>query len=234
MDCFGKQGKSRARRDTINFELKMSINAEEQKLCYLKYFMDSEYQFTDEDREGLSTICHKNDFYVKEELQENIGKKYIYNHSLLDKQLPQYIVFYNKKERSKNSRKIEKIVNKNNLMSRNSLQFFRDYDQFKNFSQSVYSNDFQLKNIGITIYGNEIIHKTIYKKLVVKYDFSMLLLQDYEAIKAKIDFFKNKQLLELLGAQKIIIDREHLKNSTLSAMLGTKGSQRYRIHQRKI
>ena len=68
----------------------MSINKEEQKLCYLKYFMDSEYQFTDEDREGFSTICHKNDFYVKEELQENIGKKYIYNHSLLDKQLPIY------------------------------------------------------------------------------------------------------------------------------------------------
>ena len=222
MDCFGKHGKPRSRRDTINFELKMSINKEEQKLCYLKYFMDSEYQFTDEDREGFSTICHKNDFYVKEELQENIGKKYIYNHSLLDKQLPQYIVFYNKKERSKNSRKIEKIVNKNNLMSRNSLQFFRDYDQFKNFSQSVYSNDFQLKNIGITIYGNEIIHKTIYKKLVVKYDFFYVLLQDYESIKAKIDFFKNKQLLELLGAQKIIIDREHLKNSTLSAMLGQK------------
>ena len=205
--------------DNINDELKRSINRDEQKKCYLKFLLKPEYEFSDDDSENFINLCHRNDYYIKEELQENIGRKFIHNVSILEKELPTYIIFYNKDCKPKN-KNIESSIEKNSLMNRQSLKIFRNYEQFKNFVSSLYTNEFQVKYIGINIYDTEINHRSIYKKLQVKYDFFYVELKDYEIVKGKIDFFKNKQLLELLGAKTIIIDRNHLKNNILSIMLG--------------
>ena len=107
------------------------------------------------------------------------------------------------------------------MLSRNSIRIFRDSENFKTFLYNdVYQNEFQKKNINVTIYGDNMVNKSIYKKLNVKYDFYYVLLDDYETTQAKIDFLKNKQILELLGAEKIVIDREYLANKVISHMIG--------------
>ena len=139
----------------------------------------------------------------------------------MDKLLPTYLIFHNKQESIKKHNKIRKLINKNDLLSRNSIRIFRDSENFKTFLYNdVYQNEFQKKNINVTIYGDNMVNKSIYKKLKVKYDFYYVLLDDYETTQAKIDFLKNKQILELLGAEKIVIDREYLANKVISHMIG--------------
>ena len=117
----------------------------------------------------------------------------------MDKILPTYILFNNKNTNKKKWKKIKKIIIRNDLSSRNSIKIFKDLEEFNEYKNNyVYSNNFQRQNINITIYGDSVIHKTIYKKLKIKYDFYYINLKQYEEIKTKITFLKNKQLLELL------------------------------------
>lgn len=202
-------------------DLSKSISTDEMKLCYLKYLLEKDYEFTQEQIQDFHNLVAYKHFYIKEEENENIGKKYIHNHQNMDKILPTYIIFHNKQVNVKKHDKIKKLINKNDLLSRNSLKIFRDCEHFNNFLiNDVFHNEFQKKNINVTIYGDNLVNKSIYKKLRVKYDFYYVLLNDYETTRAKIDFLKNKQILELLGAEKIVIDREYLSNKVISHMIG--------------
>lgn len=202
-------------------DLSKSISTDEMKLCYLKYILEKNYEFTQEQIQDFHNLVTYKHFYIKEEENENIGKKYIHNNENMDKLLPTYIIFHNKQVNVKKHDKIKKIINKNDLLSRNSLRIFRDCEHFNNFlTNDVYQNEFQKHNINVTIYGDNLVNKSIYKKLRVKYDFYYVLLNDYETTRAKIDFLKNKQILELLGAEKIVIDREYLSNKVISHMIG--------------
>lgn len=202
-------------------DLSKSISTDEMKLCYLKYILEKNYEFTHEQIQDFHNLVTYKHFYIKEEENENIGKKYIHNNENMDKLLPTYIIFHNKQVNVKKHDKIKKIINKNDLLSRNSLRIFRDCEHFNNFlTNDVYQNEFQKHNINVTIYGDNLVNKSIYKKLRVKYDFYYVLLNDYETTRAKIDFLKNKQILELLGAEKIVIDREYLSNKVISHMIG--------------
>ena len=209
------------RHRRFSTDLNNSISTDEMKLCYLKYILDKDYEFTKEQIQDFDSLLTHKHFYIKEEENENIGKNYIHNNENMDKLLPTYLIFHNKQESIKKHNKIRKLINKNDLLSRNSLRIFRDCEHFKNFlSNDIYHNEFQKKNINVTVYGDNMVNKSIYKKLKVKYDFYYVLLDDYEATHAKIDFLKNKQILELLGAEKIVIDREYLANKVISHMIG--------------
>ena len=203
-------------------ELNNCINDEERKNCYLKFILDEDFKFSESNIVDFNILVTKKYHYIKEEENENLGNKLINQNEQLNKILPTYILFYNKPNVTKQYKKINRIISKNDLASRNSFKYFRDYDEFTNFiNKDVLSNDFQKNNFNVTLFGKEIIHKSIYKKMRVKYDFYYVLLNDYEATTAKIDFLKNKQLLELLGAEKIVIDRTFIKNKIISNMIGT-------------
>lgn len=202
-------------------ELEKSINIEEEKLCYLKYFVNNDYYFTDNDIYNIKRINTKEKFFFIEESNNNIGENLLNNNSQLDKILPTYILFNNKRKNKKKWKKIKKIITRNDLSSRNSIKIFKDLEEFNEYKNNyVYSNKFQKENINITIYGDSIIHKTIYKKLKIKYDFYYINLEHYEQIKTKITFLKNKQLMELLGAEIILIDRQHLSKTINSHIIG--------------
>ena len=202
-------------------ELENSMNIQEEKLCYLKYFVNKNYELSEDDIYNIKRINTKEKYFFIEESTDNIGELLINNNSQLDKILPTYILFNNKNTNKKKWKKIKKIIIRNDLSSRNSIKIFKDLEEFNEYKNNyVYSNNFQRQNINITIYGDSVIHKTIYKKLKIKYDFYYINLEQYEEIKTKITFLKNKQLLELLGAEVILIDRQHLSKTINSHIIG--------------
>ncbi len=217
----------------LTTELHNCINDEERKNCYLKFILDQDFNFSDSNMVDFNNLVTKNYYYIQEEENENLGNKLINQNNQLNKMLPTYILFYNKPNVTKQYRKINNIISRNDLASRNSFKYFQDYDEFTNFiDNDVLVTDFQKNNFNVTLFGKEIIHKSIYKKMRVKYDFYYVLLNDFEATTAKIDFLKNKQLLELLGAEKIVIDRTFIKNKIISNMIGT-GNENIEHHQEK-
>ena len=73
------------------------------------------------------------------------------------------------------------------------VTIYRDGSRFPILSTNENElTDFQKNNFNVTLFGKDIIHKSIYKKMRVKYDFYYVLLNDFEATTAKIGFLKNK------------------------------------------
>jgi hypothetical protein len=207
----------------LHMELVRSINAGEKKLCYLKYLIDKDYKFSNDDINEIKKLNNKTNYFFLEDADNNmnIGKELISNHQYINNLLPTYIIFRNKGHNKRKWKRVTKKIIRSDLTSRNSIKFFKDMDEFNdNMDKYIYTNDFQRENIKVSIYGDNIVHKSIYKKLRVKYDFYYVNIADYEAVQTKITFLKNKQLLELLGAEHIIIDRHNLSSSINSHIVG--------------
>lgn len=222
MDTLRRKRRRSQNVNKFNLELYNSINDEERKLCYLKFILDPTYVFNDNQIIDLTNLVSNNFFYITIQENNNLGKKLIDQSELVNNLLPSYIIFYNRPNLNTKYSKISRIIRKYDLTSRNSFRYFRDHDEFNSFiKRDILTDEFQTMNFNITLYGKEVVHKSIYKKMRVKYDFHYILLNDYEATRAKIDFLKNKQLLEILGAEKIVIDRTFVKNKTISNMIGT-------------
>lgn len=203
------------------YELASLKNIEEKKMFYLKYLLNEDYFFNEDDIYNIKSINIKKKYYFNEESNDNIGETLINNFNYINNMLPTYIIFKNKKNNKCKWTRIENKIARNDLTSRNSIKLFRDKDSFLNYiNHSIYEDDFQKENINITIYGDNIIHKSVYKKLTVKYDVYYINLEEYETIKTKINFFKNKQILEILGAQTILIDRKNLSSKIDSHIVG--------------
>ena len=129
MFCLNKTKKKRklrlcVRHRRFSTDLNNSISTDEMKLCYLKYILDKDYEFTKEQIQDFENLLTHKHFYIKEEENENIGKNYIHNNENMDKLLPTYLIFHNKQESIKKHNKIRALINKNDLLSRNSLRIF--------------------------------------------------------------------------------------------------------------
>lgn len=212
--CFKKLVKFKHEFSTLR-------NIEEKKQFYIKYLLDDDYTLTENDIYNIKTLNIKKKYYFNEEANNNFGETLISNNKYIDNLLPTYIIFKNKNRLKKRWAKINKIIDRTDLSSRNSLKILSDKESFTEFiNNTIYNNDIQREHIHINIYGDSIEHKSIYKKLKVKYDFYYVNLEEYETIKTKINFLKTKQILEILGAELIIIDRQHLSNTLNSHIVG--------------
>ena len=229
MPCMNKNKMKPRRRSAQqkSYEFKMeyinSINSDEQKLCFIKYLLTPDYIFTDENIAIMKQLNNKKPHYFIEDLgdNQNIGKQLIAAHNYIDRNLPTYIIFKNKNKHRKKWQRIHNKINRNDLTSRNSIKLFRDCQDFSEYNSNyIYDNDFQREHIKISIYGETIEPNNIYKKFRVKYDIYYVNLKDYDTIITKINFLKNKQLLELLGAELIIIDRQNLSKDVNSHIVG--------------
>jgi len=231
MHCFSKNhtskkphGEMTSHRRKFHMDLYNSINADEQKLCYLRYLIDDNYTFRDEDIDAIKKLNIKTKYFFLEDddnTNNNIGQQLINNNQYINKLLPTYIIFKNNNKNKRKWKRITKKIIRNDLTSRNSIKFFKDQDEFNaNLDNYVYNNTFQRDNIKVSLYGDSIEHKSIYKKLRIKYDFYYVNITEYETIQTKINFLKNKQLLELLGAEHIIIDRHNLSHTLNSHIVG--------------
>mgnify|MGYP007024791611 FL=1 len=228
MPCMNKRPR-RPRRPKPN-EFKMayinSINSDEQKLCFLKYLLTPNYVFTNENITILKQLNNKTPHYFKEDLEgnKNKGRMLIDAYNYINDHLPTYIIFKKQKHNYRNTnkwRRIQNKINRNDLTSRNSIRIFQDFQNFKEYNSNyIYDTEFQRDNITISIYGDTIESNNIYKKIRVKYDIYYVNLKDYDTIITKINFIKNKQLLELLGAELIIIDRQNLSRDVNSHIVG--------------
>ena len=128
----------------LTTELHNCINDEERKNCYLKFILDQDFNFSDSNMVDFNNLVTKNYYYIQEEENENLGNKLINQNDQLNKMLPTYILFYNKPNVTKQYRKINNIISRNDLASRNSFKYFQDYDEFTNFiDNDVLVTDFQ-------------------------------------------------------------------------------------------
>jgi hypothetical protein len=228
MPCMQKRPKRLKRPKSNEFKMAYinSINSDEQKLCFLKYLLTPNYLFTTENITILKQLNNKTPHYFKEDLDgnQNKGRMLIDAYDYINGHLPTYIIFKKQKPNYKNTNKWRRIQNKisrNDLTSRNSIRIFHDFQDFKEYNSNyIYDTEFQRDNITISIYGDTIEPNNIYKKIRVKYDIYYVNLKDYDTIITKINFLKNKQLLELLGAELIIIDRQNLSKDVNSHIVG--------------
>ena len=81
MFCLNKTKKKRKRRLCVRHrrfstDLNNSISTDEMKLCYLKYILDRDYEFTKEQIQDFENLLTHKHYYIKEEENENIGKNY--------------------------------------------------------------------------------------------------------------------------------------------------------------
>ena len=170
---------------------------------------------------------------------ENIGDKYVKIAQEYNKNLPIYIIFnpfdefrnisclsklYCAKKRWERiifllNQVVKSHIDEPKYVTYNSLEECIDkckssllnirntYESIPNVYNDIFFNDDH-----VSIYGNEIVPLTIYKKLKIKYDFYYIPLNLYNGVQTQIDLLKTIQVLELLGSSKIDINLQEEEN----------------------